>query len=255
MKKLSLLLFLLLSIIKVSACKCVVETLAQNYLSSDFVGIIKILKVYDQNTEQRTYKADIEFEKVYKGKTTFKTMNVRGLIGNSYSGACEIDVQPNERYLIFLKSDSTYTISSCTPKSKLGNKPTKAEKSELKNLGKAFMYLDNNKFRFMGLQFTSCYDETQTEHVSDLSKISRFKPKQPFAIYKVKIDDRSKIQEITPVTTFGSKDDTIENILKTNMIVSPPRSFWIPNQKEALLFLFYNKENIGKPYDEVISCD
>ncbi|TZF99710.1 hypothetical protein FW781_07215 (plasmid) [Chryseobacterium panacisoli] len=254
MKKLSLLLFLLLSIIKVSACKCVFETLPQNYLNASIVGIIKIVRVYDEDSQQRNYKADVEFEKVYKG-TTFKTMNVRGLIGNSYSGACEINVQPNERYLIFLKSDSTYVISSCTPKAKLGIKPTKAENLWLKNLGKAFTYLDNNKFRFIGLQFTSCYDETQSEYGSDLSKISKFKPKQPFAIYKVKIDDRSKIQEITPVTTFGSKDDTIENILKTNMIVSTPTSFWIPNQKEALLFLFYNKENIGKPYDEVISCD
>ncbi|WP_433632213.1 hypothetical protein [Chryseobacterium cucumeris] len=56
MKKLSLLLFLLLSIIKVSACKCVYETLAHNYQNSEFVGIIKILKVYDENTEQRSWK-------------------------------------------------------------------------------------------------------------------------------------------------------------------------------------------------------
>jgi hypothetical protein len=256
MKKLSLLLFLLLSTIKVSACKCVYETLSQNYLNASIVGIIKIVRVYDENTEQRTYKADIEFEKVYKGTTTFKTMNVRGLIGNSYSGACEVDVLPNERYLIFLnQSNNTYSISSCTLKSKLGNRPTKAEKSWLKNQEKVFTYLDNNKFRFMGLQFTRCYDEFQTEYKSDLSKISGFKPKQPFAIYKVKINERSKIQEITPVTTFGSKDSTIEKILKTNMIVSTPVSFWNPNPKEALLFLSYNKENINDPYGEVVSCD
>lgn len=255
MKKLTLLLFLLLSIIKVSACKCVYETLPQNYQSANFVGVIKILKVYDENTEQRTYKADIEIEKMYKG-TIFKTINVRGLIGNSYSGACEVDVLPNERYLIFLnKYDNISSISSCTPKSKLGNRPTKAEKLWLKNQEKVFTYLDNNKFRFMGLQFTRCYDENQTEYKSDLSKISGFKPKQSFAIYKVKINERSRIQEITPVITFGSKDSTIENILKTNMIVSTPVSFWNPNPKEALLFLSYNKENINDPYGEVISCD
>ncbi|WFB69676.1 hypothetical protein [Chryseobacterium sp. WX] len=256
MKKLSLLLFLLLSIIKVSACKCVYETLAYNYQNSEFVGIIRILKVYDENTEQRSYKADIEIEKVYKGAKTFKTMNVRGLIGNSYSGACEIDVLPNERYLIFLNQyNNTYSISSCTPKSKLENKPTKDEKLWLKNLEKAFTYLNNNTFRFIGLQFTRCYDEFQTEYKSDLSKISGFKPKQPFAIYKVKIDDTSKIQEITPVTTFGSKDSMIENILKTKMKVSTPTSFWNANPKEGLLFLSYHKENIDKPYGEVISCD
>ncbi len=250
MKKLSLLLFLLFSIIQVSACKCVYETLPQNYQSADFAGIIKILKVYDENIEQRTYKADIEIEKMYKG-TIFKTINVRGLIGNSYSGACEVNVLPNERYLIFLnRYDNTSSISSCTPKSKLENKPTKAEKLWLKNQEKVFTYLDNHKFSF--IQFARCYDETQTGNTSDLSKISGFKPKQPFAIYKVKINEMSKIQEITPVTTFGSKDSIIENILKANMIVSAPTSFWDPNPKEALLFLSYNKND---PYGEVISCD
>ncbi|SEH28857.1 hypothetical protein [Chryseobacterium culicis] len=250
MKKLSLLLFLLFSIIQVSACKCVYETLPQNYQSADFAGIIKILKVYDENIEQRTYKADIEIEKMYKG-TIFKTINVRGLIGNSYSGACEVNVLPNERYLIFLnRYDNTSSISSCTPKSKLENKPTKAEKLWLKNQEKVFTYLDNHKFSF--IQFARCYDETQTGNKSDLSKISGFKPKQPFAIYKVKINEMSKVQEITPVTTFGSKDSIIENILKTNMIVSATTSFWDPNPKEALLFLSYNKND---PYGEVISCD
>ncbi|WP_312508038.1 hypothetical protein [Chryseobacterium culicis] len=250
MKKLSLLLFLLFSIIQVSACKCVYETLPQNYQSADFAGIIKILKVYDENIEQRTYKADIEIEKMYKG-TIFKTINVRGLIGNSYSGACEVNVLPNERYLIFLnRYDNTSSISSCTPKSKLENKPTKAEKLWLKNQEKVFTYLDNHKFSF--IQFARCYDETQTGNTSDLSKISGFKPKQPFAIYKVKINEMSKVQEITPVTTFGSKDNMIENILKTNMIISTPTSFWDPNPKEALLFLSYNKND---PYGEVISCD
>ncbi|MBE4947702.1 hypothetical protein [Chryseobacterium culicis] len=250
MKKLPLLLFLLFSIIQVSACKCVYETLPQNYQSADFAGIIRILKVYDENIEQRTYKADIEIEKMYK-RTIFKTINVRGLIGNSYSGACEVNVLPNERYLIFLnRYDNTSSISSCTPKSKLENKPTKAEKLWLKNQEKVFTYLDNHKFSF--IQFARCYDETQTGNKSDLSKISGFKPKQPFAIYKVKINEMSKIQEITPVTTFGSKDSIIENILKTNMIVSATTSFWDPNPKEALLFLSYNKND---PYGEVISCD
>lgn len=255
MKKLSLFLLLLLSIVKVSACSCVHETLPQNYLDAGIVGIIKILRVYDEDEQQRTYKADVEFEKVYKG-AKFTTLQVRGLIGRSSSAACEINIQPNERYMIFLnKSDSSYSISSCTPKSKLENKPTKAENLWLKNMSTIFSYLDNNNFKFIGLQFARCYDITQTNYKSDLSEIKGFKPKQPFAIYKVKVDDSSRIQEINSVLSFGSKDNTIENILKTKMSVSKPISSWIPDQKEFLLFLSYNKENTNDPYDEVISCD
>lgn len=255
MKKLSLLLFLLLNIINISACSCVWGTLPQNYENAEVVGIIKILKVYGENKQQRTYKADIEFEKVYKGKA-FKTISVEGLIRKSSLAACEIGVKSNERYLIFLnKFNNSYSMSYCTPKSRLKNKADEDERSELEDLGKTFSYLDNNRSKFKGLQFTYCYDDSQTGYKSDLSKISDFMPKQPFAIYKVKINELSKIEEMTPIESFGSKDNIIEDILKTKMKVSRPMNSQDLNQQEFLLFLSYNKENINNPYGEVISCN
>ncbi|UKB82952.1 hypothetical protein LF887_18330 [Chryseobacterium sp. MEBOG06] len=253
MKKISLFLFLLLSIIKVSACKCVTETLAKNYLDADVVGVIKILKVYGENTAQRTYKADVEFEKAYKG-TTFKTLNVRGLIGRSSSAACEIDVEPNDRYLIFLnKSGNGYSISSCTPRSRLKKAHTKNESSQLETLSEVFSYLDKNKDKLKGLQFASYYDDSQSSGKSGLSKISGFKPKQPFAIYKVKINGLSRIKEMTPVISFGSKDKTIETALRRQIAVSAPIVSGNSVQKEFLLLLFYHKENIKAQDKEMIS--
>ncbi|MGU3376385.1 hypothetical protein [Chryseobacterium sp. M5A1_1a] len=254
MKKLSIILFLLLSIIKVSACKCVMSTFAENYLAADVVGVIKILKVYDEDPQQRTYKADVEFEKVYKG-TKFTTLYVRGLIGNASSGACEKDVRPNERYLILLKgSNGSFSIFSCSPMSSLKDKSTKDEDSQLETLAKAFSYLDKNKFKFIGLQFTYYYDETLGDNtISELSKISNFNPKQPFAIYKVKINDSFKITDISPITSFGSKDKTIEMIMKKNTTIETPMFNDTSEKKEYLILLFYNKQNIKKDNREVIS--
>nr|WP_315026610.1 hypothetical protein [uncultured Chryseobacterium sp.] len=254
MKKLAFILFLLLSIVKVSACQCLMDTFAENYLTADLVGVIKILKVYDEDPLQRTYKADVEFEKVYKG-TKFTTLNVRGLIGNASSGACEKDVKPNERYLILLKGPSrNFSVSSCSPMSKLNEKPTKDEDSQLETLTKAFSYLDKNKFKFIGLQFTYYYDETLGDNrKSELSNISNFSPKQPFAIYKVKINDSFKITEISPITSFGSKDKTIETIMRKNLTIETPMYKKTSKTNEYLVLLFYNKHNIKQKNREIIS--
>lgn len=254
MKKLSLFFFLILSIIEVSACKCVINPFAENYLKADVAGVIKILKVYDEDEQQRTYKADVEFEKVYKG-TKFATLHIRGLIGKSSSAACEIDIEPNERYLVLLSgSGNKYTMTSCTPKSKLKDQPTRVENEQLENLGKALAYLDNNKFKFMGLKFASYYDEThEVNNKSDLSKINKFRPKQPFAIYKATVNELSRIEKISPIISFKSQDKTVEDIMKRKLTIELPMYRSDSKQKEYLLLFFYNKKNINIQDREIIS--
>ncbi|SHF14358.1 hypothetical protein [Chryseobacterium takakiae] len=252
MKKLLFFLFLVLNIITVYACKCKTDPLAENYLAADVAGIIRIINVYGENAEQRTYKADIKFEKIYKGKE-FQTLNIRGLIGNSYSGACEIDVQPGETYLILLnKYNGEYSISYCSPKYRFDMEKEKATSEVLE---KAFAYIDKNKFAFIGLQFATCFDELQKGDKSDLSAIKNFTPKNTFAIYKVKVDDHSKIKELTPVTTFGDKDQEIENILRRNMIVDTPMFFNHKPGEEFLILLLYLPDNANTKYGEIINFE
>lgn len=251
MKKLFLLLFFAIGLIKVSACKCVTKTLAENYLAADVVGVIKIIKVYDENHEQRTHKADIEFEKIYKGEI-FKTLNIRGLIGNPSSGACETNVKVGEEYLILLnKYKNSYGISSCSPKYHID---TKKEKKNLKALGKTFAYIDKNKFRFIGLEFTTGYDKLQTGDKSAFSNIKNFSPKQPFAIYKITINDEQKVEKISPITIFGNKDEEIEKIMKNNMEIDVPL-FTKSSTNEYLVLLLYLKDNMNTKYGEVINSE
>ncbi|AZA84962.1 hypothetical protein C1637_22035 [Chryseobacterium lactis] len=255
MKKLLLLLFLLLSIVEISACSCIGNSFSQNYQDADVIGVVKIVKVYDQNKQRRTYKVDIEFEEIFKGKS-IKTIIVSGLIGKSKSAACELNVKPQERYLIYLqKYDNIYSIDYCTPKSKLQNRVTEDEKSWFEYLGKAISYLEKNKSGFQNLQFATCYQETPTDDKSDLSKISDFNPKQEFAIYKVKVNNLAGIQEISPIAGFSHKDETIRDILKTKFKVDMPHSSSDSEPKEFLLFLCYDKNSIEDPESEVIYSD
>ncbi|WP_312399951.1 hypothetical protein [Chryseobacterium sp.] len=251
MKKLFFVLFLIIGVIQVSACKCVTNTLVENYLAADVVGVIKILKVYDENDEQRTYKADVEFEKIYKGEQ-FKTLNIRGLIGDVSSGACETSVEVGEEYLILLsKYNNSYGISSCSPKYHVD---PKKEKKNLKALEKTFAYIDKNKFKFMGLEFTIGYDKLQIGDKSALSNIKNFSPKQPFAIYKITINDFQKIEKISPITVFGSKDKEVEKIMKNNLEIDPPL-FTKSLTNEYLILLLYLKDNMNTKYGEVINSE
>lgn len=253
MKKLSLFLFLFVSIVRISACSCISPTLSQKYQYADVIGVMKIVKVYGQDKEHRMYKADIEFETVYKG-TAVKTIIVSGRIGKSESAACEIEVKPEERYLIYLddKSGNDYFVSYCTPKARLSNNAADDNTSYFEYLDKAFSFLETHKSKFNGLLFADSYVETPTEKKSDLSTISDFNPKQQFAIYKIKVNDLSEIQEVTTVAGFDSKDEIIGTILKTKFKVNIPQVPSGPGPKEFLLFFCYDKESIEDPETEVL---
>jgi len=252
MKKLSLFLFLLLTIVKISACSCIGLTLSQTYQNSDVIGVIKILKVYGQNKERRMYKADIEFETIYKGKA-FKTIMVSGRIGKSRSAACEIDIKPKERYLIYLdeKSGNDYFVSYCTPKTKLSNNAADEDKSYFENLNKTFSYIEDNKSKYNDLQFADSYIIDPPGYRSNFYKISDFNPKQPFAIYKIKVNKSSEIQEATPIIGFGSEDERIGDILKTKFKPSIYEDLE-SETKEFLLFLCYHKESTEGPETGVL---
>lgn len=249
MKTLFSVLFIVISFIEISACKCIRSPLAEEYLEADMAGIVKIIKVYDENYEQRTYKADIEFETIYKGEK-FKTLVVSGLIGKSYPGACEINIEPDEKFLLLLKKyNGSYMLNSCSPRHRLSEN----EKGTLKTLSETFAYLDNNKYKFTGLEFITCFDDLQNSDKPKFSDIENFLPKQPFAIYKVKINDSFKIEEILPITEFGSNDKLIEAILKQNMEVDTPLFSESSSRKEFLILLLYFKENVNLQYTEAIT--
>ncbi|HCN52166.1 MAG TPA: hypothetical protein DIT10_24320 [Chryseobacterium sp.] len=251
MKKLSLFLFLLLTIVKISACSCIGLTLSQAYQNSDVIGVIKILKVYGQDKQRRMYKADVEFETIYKGKA-FKTIMVSGRIGKPNSAACEIDIKPKERYLIYLdKSGNDYFVSYCTSKSKLSNNVADDDKSFFEDLDKTFSYIEANKSKFNDLQFADSYIIDPQGYRSSFYEISDFNPKQPFAIYKIKVNKSSEIQEATPIIGFGSEDERIGDILKTTFKANIYENLE-SETKEFLLFLCYDKESTEGPETGVL---
>lgn len=79
MKKLVLLLSFFFLKLTAFACSCsILSTITSDYQTSDFVGVVKILKNYKNYPDTNEYyKADVEVLNLYKGNT-IKSIYVLG---------------------------------------------------------------------------------------------------------------------------------------------------------------------------------
>lgn len=248
------------------ACKCdSFGAIGLQFHNSDFVGEIEILKVYGQNNQERTYKVDVRTDKIYKGKS-IQTIDVLGLPDDVNSAACEMDLKVGDRYLIYISknegdhiisyssdkqsgvSDSgNYLVSACTPKTLIFG--TNHKKLDLERQVNAF--LTQNKSH---LSQASFLDESVDENSpGDFKNFKIVNPKNYFAVLKLKVNGKSKIDKIEVIQNFGSEQDyQILKTIKKNFIIS--KEMWTEvRNEEVLLTLFYVPENENQNYKETIS--
>ena len=251
-KKILFSIFLFLSVVKIFACKCdSFGSIGENYSASDVIGEITVTKIYGNDLKNRTYKADISFDKIYKGQEV-KSVVVSGVLGDIQSPACEFQIKVGEKYLIYLtKYDQEFQISACTPKFLIGNKNQNFEYSSINLQQKALEFLSKNP---QTLEFVFYFDDSvRRDSRSDLSKLDdKIKPDNQFAIYKLKVNEHSRIEEIFSVSEFGKIDEQIHLLMKKNFAVVKGFMEEIRN-KEVLLLMFFVPENKGKEYKEIIT--
>jgi len=165
---------------KFSACECILGNFAENYLKADFVAVISVKETFGNNKYNRDgyqaniYKAKISVEKIYKGKL-ISELNILGTTTYADSGACEVLMKPNEKYLVLLDKnlDGEYYIASCSSISLLDNNRT--IKSQLKTQEKIFKYLEKNKDNLKGIfsdykDISIKWDSVNEEMITDFSK-------------------------------------------------------------------------------------
>lgn len=145
MKKIVILITFLLGFNFLSACDCVPTSLAENYNKNLIVAEITILKTHDNDLSKRMYKADVKFDKIFKGVPNGSTLTVSGLTGLSpedlLGDACEVGLQKGDKYLIFLKNTEEI-ISTCTPHYRLDKKD--ASKSKITAAENLFSFLEKD---------------------------------------------------------------------------------------------------------------
>lgn len=219
------------------ACKCNYRSFGENFANNDFVAEIEIVKVYNvdfkTDEDDRFYKADIKILKLYKGKP-IQSILVRGKVGEIYGSACEVDVKKGEKFLIYLNPEENFGMSSCTPTFGLDNPNINKER-------KALEFLISNKLT-----------NTNSYYLSEESfeKFRTLKPQNHFAVYKLKIDSKSKAEAVSTIQDFGfgAKEDLeIKSIIQHKFVLLKEFMTEMKNE-EIILVLFFNE---GK--EDVIS--
>ena len=234
MKKLTLL-FVFIFSANVFACKCAFPSFGERFAQNDFVAEIEILKTYNidlnNGEDNRFYKADIKILKLYKGKK-ISSILVRGKVGEIFGPACEVELRAGQKILVYLDTKSNFGMSSCSPKIDLNNENINVERKALEFLID-HKIMNTNVFYFSGDYF---------------NKFKKIKTQNNFAVYKIKVDAKSKAESITVIQNFGSnKDEEILFTVKKELVFLKNFMTEIKNE-EIILVMFYNPKS-----EEVIS--
>lgn len=221
--------------VNVFACKCAYQSFGERFEKSEFIAEVEILKTYNvdfnNGEDDRFYKADIKILKLYKGKK-ISSILVRGKVSNIYESACEIELKVGQKMLVYLDTESNFGMSSCTPKTDLNNENINLERKALEFLI-AHKIKKTNGFYFSGDYF---------------NKFKNITTQNNFAVYKIKVDAKSKAESITVIQNFGSnKDEEILFTVKKELVFLKSFMTEIKNE-EIILVMFYNPKS-----EEVIS--
>lgn len=245
MKKILFLLITLFNFSFVFACECIYRNIPQSYYEADIVAEITVLNIYGNNTTERTYKADVKFEKFYKGHTDKITINVQGLIGDFEGSACDLELKKGTKYLIFLDNDNVLPISSCTPHYKLND--DNAYQSKINAVESLFSFLKNTPLK--NNIFTYYFEEKSGK--SSLSRLKKFSPKNNFAVYEVLLNDKKQIDKVNTISEFGDRDSKICELIKKNL----KSNYSNYSGNKLMIVFFYIPEYLEIKYRDHITSE
>jgi len=252
MKKSLLLILLLFFTLKLSACRCGPENIAQEYLDADFVGVITITKTSNNNTlnGNYVYKAEVNPNKIIKGQK-LNFLNVFGVIDQDkqmYYQGCSLYLKAGEKYLAVLKKNekNEYWVDDCSRMIHLSYHNLLDEENEtIKRYTNLFENIEKYKNQFSDLRFNKFYDASEkrmtypyTPH-RDFIKLNISNPYDKIGIYKVVINKKLKIEKIISIKKIGEKDRKIEKLIIQNLLID---QYEIRKNKstESLLLLYFD---------------
>ena len=259
MKNRIFILILILCSLKIFGCSCIFENIAQDYLDADFVGIVTVKKTYDtqniqfkNNFKRSTYKAELVFEKIYKG-TEFNVLNIYGKANienenDFFVGSCDLYIEKGEKYLVILNKNKNneFWVSLCSrviPLSSEENNTTD-DLEKINSYSNLFSNIEKFKDSFSKLKFVNFSHKTlksndiTNELETDFTKLNINKPNEKVGFYKIVLNNNLKISKIIPIKKIGVKDKEIENIIKKNLSLDK-YSYPHYNSKEYLLLLSF----------------
>ncbi|SFJ23699.1 hypothetical protein [Olleya namhaensis] len=247
MKKILYIIMLLLSV-KSFACKCSTQNIENNYIQSDFVAKIKILKKYLNIENNDYYKVDIQILDLYKGNSV-KSIFIYGNYLNRQDSACWIFTQINEDLVIYAtKTNQNYQLEMCSNILRV-NRKTNSNTTN-KRHQKEIKILENLKLN--KVEFTNHIRFTSEDFHPMRRENYGIKLKREFAIFELTFNEDLSVKCVKKIQGFRNKiDRNIKSFFKTSQWSSLNKNYKknkIMKNTKTLVIIYYKvdeKNNIG----------
>jgi hypothetical protein len=177
------------------ACDCAFSTLTDSFIEADFVGRIKILKVYPNQGKEELYKADVEVLEHFKGPF-ISSIHVVGRSDDKFDNSCSVFYPENSDLLVaaHLTSDGKYVFGMCSYKSNFKSHYSRNQRDL--DVIRALSKYDNTN--------TASYRSIVSPNFSlflDSKRGIEFDEK--FALFEVILDDQVHPSRVKMIKGFG----------------------------------------------------
>ena len=197
-KNLYLILFCFLTVSSF-ACVCNPQTITEKYIKSDFVGIVTITKIYPNQKNSDSYKADIKINELFKG-VKLKSIYVRGRSDREMGSSCDIFIPVNTKLVAYAykNAEGLYEVGMCSGLLYLNKKQLKPN-PELEIL---------SMFKAEKIKFTdkTWYHETSNSSL-ELLKYKDIKLNKSYGIYEITFSSNLAIKDVKEISGFGNPVD------------------------------------------------
>ncbi|WP_339755684.1 hypothetical protein [Algoriphagus aquimarinus] len=182
------------------ACGCSFSNPSDRFVSADFVGRIRIVKVYPNEADNKPYKADVEIIEHFKGDK-IKSIYIAGRSDGSLGSSCDVFYPEGSDLLVFARNDSGGRISFG-----MCSFPIVFENN-----------LEQNLRDLEIVRVLSKYDSTLTAKYEPIisSSFSEFleskkgiKLKEQYALFEVVLDDQVSPSEVNLIKGFEDEIDS-----------------------------------------------
>jgi hypothetical protein len=182
------------------ACRCSFSNPSDRFVSADFVGRIRIVKVYPNEAEDSYYKADVDIIEHFKGDK-IKSIYIAGQSDGGLGSSCDVFYPEGSDLLVFARTDSDGRISFGMCSFPIDFKNNR----------------DQNQRDLETMRALSKYDSTLTAKYEPIisSSFSEFLESkkgieldEKYALFEVVLDDQFNPSEVNLIKGFADMIDS-----------------------------------------------
>jgi len=227
------------------ACVCNPQTITEKYIKSDFVGIVTINKIYPNQENSDSYKADIKINELFKG-LKLKSIYVRGRNDREIGSSCDIFIPVNTKLVAYAYKNEKgfYEVGMCSGLLYLNKKQVKTN-PELEIL---------KMFKAEKINFTdkTWYHEAGNSSL-ELLKYKGIQLSKSYGIYEITFSSNLAIKDVKEISGFGNPVDKELITILRNTKWSSKNSLGVKNEvsenaKFIIGFYYYGAERGNKSF-------